>query len=198
MKVSNLSNVSFKSVYIVEEKPRNSREMLESSEKSATEKLYDLLSSSKQVALMENGGLFIPGQFGNVRADAVDVHTPALLLVDDKVSQPVTQVNQLAKKILAKLDKVRDMNYSQLKKNLSKKTFNEIFDEAKREKGGIIYVYNRIIACVEDKIKTRGAKEYKKLYAKLAAGATTLSKEALVEVKAHIESLPLMLGQYRK
>lgn len=177
MKVSNLSSISFQKIYVVEEAPQSQLEILRqmgSPKKSATEKLYDLLSAggaNDKVRLMRNGGMF-PDSVST--ADIIEINSPPLLLIDDDVNTPAQRVSKLIADTNFELSEAEKMNIDELRVNLNEREVREA--EERFEIGlipdgkGFIAREFAFLERFKQKIRATAATNYKALYAEFAQG----------------------------
>lgn len=213
MKINNLSNVSFKSIYVVDDGFKNDpnvpmrrdiAKFLNQINRN-TEKLYDLLSlggENTQVRLMHNGGMFRGMAPEALSEDLVNSNCPPLLLVDDKVSQPAKKVGNFVKQVEDELIHVNSLNLATIKSRLSPGEIQQVMQqrESNLASGAVdTEMFDFTLAFVE-KVKKEAARGYKKLYAEFAAGdVIKLPANGVEETrKAMLNSGLGFLSKFRK
>lgn len=211
MKINNLSNVSFKSVYVVDDGFQKDpsipmrRDIAESlsQTKRNTEVLYDLLKvggPNRQLGLIKNGGLFKHCNSVECFADAIEMHSSPLMLIDDEISTPVKEVGDFVHQAHSDLAEVTQMDIPTLKSKLSVSEIQQVIaDRIEARTEGMLnpekFDYEQALL---RKLRTKAALEYKALYDKLAKQAITLKSEAIEGTKNVIMSAAKSLTQYRK
>lgn len=200
MKINNLSNVSFKSVYIVEGPPKASYESETVPTRSTfTGELFDMLSlngSNQQIALMKKGGMFKDDGVNRCLVDAIDVNSPPLLLVDGGSDQPAKRVKSFVKRTETRLKQVDKLDIEQLKSRLAKREIERALREANEET--FLDAKTTLATGLTQKIKINAARRYKKIYEELAQQAIIIRLEAIDEIKQAIMDTAKLLSQFRK
>lgn len=207
MKTNNISNVSFKSVYIVESstpEPQSEQEQimrLLQRKKSSTEKLYDLLSvggENKKVALINNGGLFMP-ELGCPTLVSID--DPQLLLVDDEIDQPVARFNEFNEKALAESTAVNKMTLDELKAKLSTEEIEAELRQMREINPSGCHTDEAFSfgLKVQQKVISQATEQYQKLYAEFLKQAKKLPETIVEQTKKAMQKTGLdLLAALRK
>lgn len=206
MKINNLSNVSFKSVYVVESNTPEHESDMEKimrsfrGEKTSAEKIYDLLSlggENEQVALMYDGDMFIPG--GN-RPALISTDDPALLLLDDEVGKPVTRLNGFKKEALEESSGLNELTLDGLKAKLTPEEIAKASADLLEinAKGSFEAEEFNLGLIVQEKMIRQVTERYRALYAEFAKQAIPLRAEAIDGVKQAIMNTGNLLSRFKK
>lgn len=173
MRINNISDVSFKGVYVVEGPPKASWEADASVPKQTLSgELFTQLSLAgynKQIALMKKGGMFQNTGIKENLADNIDINFPPLLLVNDNEGQPAKKVKRFVHRTMIKLKKVYKLNVKQLKSGLTTAEINEALQTAREGKAPS--EKTALAKALVEKTKINAAKRYKQLYEELAQKA---------------------------
>jgi len=174
MKINNASgDVAFKSIYVVKEdakvqkaKVRVQKLYSGNAPITKTEELYELLSvngTNPNVRLIRNGGLF-NDNFPGVFTDSIDLNSPPLLLVNDKVNQPATRAKRLVRRVNKELAETAKLTIEDLRAKLTRQEIDEITKGVSREGQRSIFYDEQFIVRekVQQNIKKRAAEQYKK------------------------------------
>lgn len=206
MKINNLSNISFKSVYVVESntpEPESDMEKIMRSfrgEKTSAEQIYDLLSlggENKQVALMYDGGMFIPE---GGRPAFISTDDPALLLLDDEVDKPATRLNEFKKEALEESSGLNELTLDGLKAKLTPEEIAKASEDLLEinSKGSFEAEEFNLGLIVQQKMIRQVTERYRALYAEFAKQAIPLRAEAISGVKRAIMDTAKVLANFKK
>jgi hypothetical protein len=211
MKISNVSrDIAFKSIYIVESTNSGQQDSIKglasaNVPKTETEVLFDLLNAggrNSKTKLIRNGGAFKPEERSRCIADAIELNSPPLLLVDDEVSRPGERIDEFKRSVEAKWSKISEINdVGVLKSELTPQEIAQVIREmdAKAATGRPVIELVHFATAVQQKIGTEAALRFKSLYAELAAGdIIQLPKEVIGKVRQAIMDNVKLLAQCKK
>lgn len=144
MRINNVSNVSFKSVYAVDEGEDSQGRWLQRFLQSDTEitetgTLFKVLNpndSNPLIRLMKDGGMFgkssSAGSMFHSFADGVNIIAQPLILVDDETGRPVQELDAFVKGTEVELSTLDKIDADALRAKLTEKELREVEERFQR------------------------------------------------------------------